>query len=98
MPELVAGGVVLPSENDIVRAFLLGEPNRRSGQVPAVPVASTRGPVATAAAEAHGYAETMTDAKQVTEEEETTLDAEDRVWLDEQLDRYSELLTYLREH
>ena len=40
----------------------------------------------------------MTDAKQVIEEEETALDAEDSVWLDEQLDRYSELLTYLREH
>jgi len=39
----------------------------------------------------------MSDAKQVVEEE-TALDAEDRVWLEEQLDRYSELLTYLREH
>jgi hypothetical protein len=53
---------------------------------------------ATAAAEAQRYAETMTDAKQVIEDEETALDAEDRVWLEEQLDRYSELLTYLREH
>ena len=43
------------------------------------------------------YAWTMTDARQVIDEEET-LDAEDRVWLYEQLDRYSELLTYLREH
>ncbi len=40
----------------------------------------------------------MTDAKQVIEEEETALDAEDRVWLDEQLDRYRELLTFLRDH
>jgi hypothetical protein len=40
----------------------------------------------------------VTDARQVIEEEATALDAEDRVWLEEQLDRYSELLTYLREH
>ena len=50
------------------------------------------------AAASQRYGWTMTDAKQVIEEEETALDAEDRVWLDEQLDRYSELLTYLREH
>lgn len=42
VPELVAGDVVLPSENDIVRAFPLREPNRRGGQVPAVFLASVK--------------------------------------------------------
>ncbi len=40
----------------------------------------------------------MTDAKELIEDDETVLDAEDRVWLEEQLDRYRELLSYLREH
>ena len=40
----------------------------------------------------------MTDPKELIEDDETVLDAEDRVWLEEQLDRYRELLSYLREH
>ncbi|MEA2901832.1 MAG: hypothetical protein QOH36_1719 [Actinomycetota bacterium] len=40
----------------------------------------------------------MTDAKQVIEEKELDLDADDRAWLKEELDRYRELLVYLREH
>lgn len=40
----------------------------------------------------------MTDAKQVIEEKDLVLDADDRVWLEEELDRYRELLAYLRDH
>lgn len=40
----------------------------------------------------------MTDAKQVIAEGDAVLDAEDRVWLEEALDRYREVLAYLREH
>jgi hypothetical protein len=40
----------------------------------------------------------MTDASRATEKTIPALDAEDRAWLDEQLRRYTELLSYLREH
>ena len=40
----------------------------------------------------------MTDASRATEKTIPALDAEDRAWIDEQLQRYAELLTYLREH
>lgn len=40
----------------------------------------------------------MSEAKQVVEEENLILDADDRVWLAEELVRYRELLAYLRDH
>ena len=40
----------------------------------------------------------VSEAKQVIEEEDLVLDADDRLWLEQELVRYSELLTYLREH
>ncbi|MGD0379617.1 MAG: hypothetical protein ABSC30_06485 [Acidimicrobiales bacterium] len=40
----------------------------------------------------------MSDATRATEKTIPVLDAEDRTWLDEQLRRYADLLTYLHEH
>jgi len=40
----------------------------------------------------------MSDASRATEKTIPVLDAEDRAWLAEQLRRYAELLSYLREH
>jgi hypothetical protein len=40
----------------------------------------------------------MSDASRATEKTTPVLDAGDRAWLDEQLQRYAELLSYLREH
>jgi hypothetical protein len=40
----------------------------------------------------------MSDATPATEREESTLDPDDRAWLEKQLRDYRELLVYLREH
>ncbi len=61
-------------------------------------VVSTYGRSPTTAGGGQRYAEAMTDAKRVIEEKELDLDADDRVWLREALDRYRELLAYLHEH
>lgn len=90
------------AHGQVDRAYLsVDAPRSRQvtlGEGTAVPAAYDLRPVATTAQRARRYAETMTDAKRVIEEDETALDAEDRVWLEEQLDLYRELLTFLREH
>ena len=40
----------------------------------------------------------MSEARHIVDEAVSALDAEDRAWLQEQIRRYAQLLTYLREH
>ena len=41
---------------------------------------------------------TVSDSERPAASSTATLDDDDRVWLDERLAEYDELLTYLREH